>query len=388
MKILYDHQIFSFQAFGGVSRYFTQIISHLPTDVQSSIAVKYTDNVYLKQESPVNDVYPLNKPFRQFLFGKQFKGKGRIFERWAKKYPEKYDTDYINKQQSIDSLKKQDFDIFHPTYYDDYFLEYIGNKPFVLTIHDMINELYPELYANWEGGLSLPAKKAGLAHKANHIIAVSERTKKDIIDLLHVPEEKISVIYHAGSIVEKKEKTMDLPSNYFLYLGQRERYKNFMFFIRAIEPVLERHKDIYVVCVGQQFHPNEIKILNNTNIKDRLIPVSVGENDLYEVYNRALAFVFPSYYEGFGIPILEAFEASCPVLLSDSSCFPEIAKDCALYFPPKDIKGIQLCLENIINNPSLRQTLIDKGKTRVKDFSWSNSAGQTYEVYKRVLANE
>jgi glycosyltransferase involved in cell wall biosynthesis len=180
---------------------------------------------------------------------------------------------------------------------------------------------------------------------------------------------------------------MDLPANYFLYSGQMDRYKNFMFFIRAIEPILKRHKDLYVVCTGLQFHQNEIKILNGTNIKDRLIHVFVEEEDLYEVYNRALALIYPSYYEGFGIPILEAFKASCPVLLSNSSCFPEIAKDCALYFPPKDIKTMQLCVENIIDNPSLRQTLIEKGKTRIKDFSWPKFADQTYEVYKRVLTN-
>jgi glycosyltransferase involved in cell wall biosynthesis len=311
----------------------------------------------------------------------KFRGKGRIYNLVKKKY---LDCNAINKNISIDSLKKQDFDIFHPTYYDNYFLEHIGNKPFVLTIHDMIHEIFPEIH----GEIETLIQKNDLAKKAAHIIAVSENTKKDIIDIFGIPEKKISVIYHANSIINKRSASLHLPQKYFLYVGSRFGYKNFLFFVQAIEPILKQQKDIFVLCTGQIFDDTETQMLDNLNIRDKFINIFVEDDDFFEVYNNAIALVFPSYYEGFGIPILEAFESSCPVLLSDSSCFPEIAKDCALYFPPKDIKQMRSCLENVINNPPLRQLLIDKGHKRIKDFSWLEFSKQTCALYERVLKNE
>jgi glycosyltransferase involved in cell wall biosynthesis len=252
----------------------------------------------------------------------------------------------------------------------------------------MIQDLYPEMYQGHLDDNSILRQKANLVLKANHIVAVSERTKKDVIDFFDIPEEKISVIYHSSSIEQKNEQVLNLPPKYFLYFGERKRYKNFWFFVRAIEPILKSRKDIHVICTGQWLNRNELRMLYDLQILDYFTQTFVEEGNLFEVYNRAIAFVFPSYYEGFGIPILEAFESSCPVLLSDSSCFPEIAKDCALYFPPKDIKRLRFCIEEIIDKPSLRQTLIDKGEKRAKDFSWEKSAAQTHAVYERVLNNE
>jgi glycosyltransferase involved in cell wall biosynthesis len=384
MKILYDHQIFSFHKFGGISRYFAQIIDHLPEDAQASIAIKYSDNVYLKQKLLVDGLLPLNHIYNTFLFGWKFKGKGGILNQLKKIHPEKYDAGYCNKQLSIELLKKQAFDIFQPTYYEDYFLEYIGNKPFVLTIHDMIHEIYPEIQKEEITAV----QKENLVKKAAHIIAVSENTKKDIIDIYNISEKTISVIYHANSLTNRQEAELNLPQKYFLYVGARGNYKNFLFFARAIAPLLKQLKDTYVICTGSAFSPTEIQFLDSLNIRKYFIHIFVEEKAFPEIYNKAIAFVFPSYYEGFGIPILEAFGSSCPVLLSDSSCFPEIAKDCALYFPPKDIQQMRRCLNEVIDNPSLRQSLIDKGNVRVKDFSWSEFANQTYAVYKRVLKNE
>jgi glycosyltransferase involved in cell wall biosynthesis len=384
MKILYDHQIFTLQKVGGISRYFIQILSNLPDNITADISIKYSNNEYLINLNKINQLEQFVNPFEQFAFGIKFRGRKRFFDFMKKKFPQKYQRyEFQNKEISIARLKEQDFDIFHPTYYDDYFLEYIGNKPFVLTIHDMVHELYPEMIDD----LPLSIQKANLAKKAAHIIAVSENTKKDIIDILNIPEEKISVIYHASSLVKGKNTT-DLPENYFLYIGERYNYKNFMFFAQAIEPVIKKQKDIYVVCSGRNFDTDEIQFLTELNIRDNFISVFVKEEEMFNLYNNAIAFVYPSYYEGFGIPILEAFEASCPVVLSNASCFPEIAQDCALYFSAKNIKQFRQCLETIINDTSLRKSLVNKGKIRLKDFSWHDSANKTLDVYKRVLKAE
>jgi len=385
VKILYDHQIFTTQKFGGISRYFTQIISNLPNNILPEISIEYSDNVYLKTLSEYNHLPGMNDNFNIFFFGISFRGKRRIYNLLRDINPDKYpDSWTANIQKSIYCLKKQDFDVFHPTYYDDYFLEYIGNKPFVLTIHDMIHELYPELLND----SSLSMRKKKLAEKAAYIIAVSENTKKDIINILNIPEEKITVVYHASPLLKNQVKIQRLPSKYFLFVGARNAYKNFAFFVYAIAPVLKEQRDIHVVCTGNKFNQDEIQIFKDLDVEANFTNVFVDEDEWFEIYNNAIALIFPSYYEGFGIPILEAFEASCPVLLSNSSCFFEIAQDAAVYFSPKNIKQLRKQIKAIIDNSILRQDLIYKGKSRVLDFTWQKSANQTSEIYNRVLKNE
>lgn len=383
MKILYDHQIFSFQKFGGISRYFAQIIKEISSIMEVEVAIKYSDNIYLNQlnintENTFNPYNPIDK----FLCGKNFKGKRRIFK-LSKNYTEEnyIDSDLLNKKNSIEILKRQDYDVFHPTSYDNYFLPYLLGKPFVITIHDMIYEIYSEFFNDYEA----IKRKAILAHKADHIIAVSENTKKDIVDILRIPEKKISVVYHASSLTDNKNKIVDLPSNYLLFIGDRWFYKNFFVVVRAVEPIMKNDNTLMVICTGREFSENELAIFEFLNIKDRFINVQVNDADLYQYYNNAKALVFPSYYEGFGMAILEAFQAGCPVILGNSRSSLEIAGDAALYFEPKNILQLRQIIEEILNNDELRDKYSIKGSKRLSNFSWKNSALKTISVYKSVL---
>lgn len=197
MKILFDHQIFTIQSYGGISRYFTQIILNLPNDWSYEIPVRYSDNEYLRKLSLISGHRKAYLAIDQLVPELDLTKKS-ILARFIRKINRvKYIESYnFNKNLTIKLLKKQDFDVFHPTYYDDYFLDFLGNKPFVLTIHDMIHELYPEMFNDQR----ITAKKAILAKKANHIIAVSENTKKDIVEILGIPDRKITVIHHAMNL--------------------------------------------------------------------------------------------------------------------------------------------------------------------------------------------
>lgn len=377
MKILYDHQIFTLQKYGGISRYFTQIISNLPKEVRAILEIKYSNNVYLKNYDPEILDYPIER----FLPKINFKGKFHVFN-FIERLKNNPPPEIINKNLSIELLKNQDFDIFHPTYYDDYFLDYIGEKPFVLTIHDMIHEKYPELALDTK----LISQKAKLAERATHIIAVSQNTKNDIIEILNINESKISVIHHASSLVKSDTTdSLKLPEEYFLFVGERGSYKNFLFFIFAVQPLLQIRKKLNVVCTGRDFSIEEQYLLKELELDKQFLHLFVKEENIFELYHKAKAFIFPSYYEGFGIPILEAFEAECPVILSNSSCFEEIALDAALYFEPKNKTQFFSALEEVLDNPICRQTLIEKGKIRLKSFSWKNSAIQTTDIYKKIL---
>jgi glycosyltransferase involved in cell wall biosynthesis len=143
-------------------------------------------------------------------------------------------------------------------------------------------------------------------------------------------------------------------------------------------------QDLFIICVGNPFNDNEIQFLSRLKIRERFITIKASDQMLATLYENALAFVYPSYYEGFGIPILEAFFMKCPVLLNDSSCFKEIASDAALYFNSKSMSSIRTEINKIISDPSLRRSLINKGLERVSHFSWESSAKATANVYHNL----
>lgn len=379
MKVLFDHQIFEHQRFGGVSRYFTEIIKHLPKDVETDVSVMYSFNEYLKDtDVPFQFDYQLLN-----LANKHFKGKHHVLSFLERNFPQKYPNRFSqNKENTVRKIKDGHFDIFHPTFFDDYYLDVIGNKPYVLTIHDMIIELYPE-FINSPGFIK---RKKNLAEKAAHIIAVSENTKKDIVDMFGISPDKISVVYHASSL--RNERTnIQTAFRYILFVGDRRLgYKNFAFFITALRPILQEYDDIKILCTGADFTPEEQSFFRQLGVEDRVVSQFVDERDLYTLYSEAEMFVYPSYYEGFGIPILEAFQAHCPVVLANSSCFKEVAGDAALYFEPKSHRELQKQIRLLLNNQVVRDEYIKKGKIALSNYSWVKSAEQTVEIYKEVLS--
>jgi glycosyltransferase involved in cell wall biosynthesis len=382
MKILYDYQFFEYQKFGGITKYFSEIISAFSEETKFDIGIKYSNNIHLKEKKLI-PVYPLNNNLDLFCHGLKFPGRRKLFRLMKHIYPEKYfDCYQENIKYSVDLLKKQDYDIFHPTYYNDYFLESFKDKPLVITIHDMIYEKFPEYFPAYE---YIPFLKEKLINRADHIIAVSENTKKDLINISGVNPEKISVIYHgANKLVENNNTQLNVPKNYLLFVGSRYIYKNFFFLIYSIANILIE-RDIYLICTGTPFAKDELILFKNLKIENRILNYVASEDELGVLYKNAIAFIFPSLYEGFGIPILEAFANNCPCLISNTSCFPEIADDAALYFDPKSRTEIQNQVNKIIDSPSLREELISKGEKRMQAFSWEKASKETVAVYKQLL---
>lgn len=384
MKVLYDHQIFQHQRFGGVSRYFAEIMKNLPSDVDWDVSIKYTFNEYLKdlnlpgivwQEQLAKDAH--------FLEGMTFRGKKRLFSYAERMFPSKYpDFLQMNQQQTLERIKSQDFDIFHPTFFDDYYLDLLKGKPYVLTVHDMIFELYPE-FVNSIGHVK---KKKKLMDGAAHLIAVSENTKQDIINIYGIDSDKVSVIHHASSLTEQECEIQGLPESYLLYVGDRRMgYKNFKFLLSSIRSILLENKDLFLVCTGDGFSFKEGYYISQLDLTDKVITMFVSDKQMYSFYQKARMFIYPSYYEGFGIPILEAFQAHCPIVLPNASCFPEVAADAGCYFSPKSPTDLRKRVDLLLNDVSYREEQIKKGTGRLRDFSWQTSAEKTLEVYKKVL---
>lgn len=376
MKVLYDHQIFTWQRYGGISNSFVQLIQHLPQNVEFEISVKFSDNFHLIN-SNLKKVNPLFKP-------EKFKREGISPKYWfyshiCSIFPG-ITSAIRNKKESIRLLTNNNFDVFHPTFFDDYFLPYLNGKPFVLTVHDMI----PELFNRKDTQIEL---KRILVKDAAHIITVSERTKSDLVDILNVPNEKITTIYH-GAPNNRNNSYKDIMEGkkYILFVGKRNGYKAFTPMIRSIGSWLRSHPDIIVVCTGDSFSTKEIAIFLEENIEKQVLHIRPDDNDLKSLYHNALCFVFPSYYEGFGIPILEAYSTDCPVFLSRHSCFPEIAGDAAIYFNIDDTGStLPMTLDDFLSwNNEKKNKLLQKQRERLALFSWEKSARKLAEVYEMV----
>jgi glycosyltransferase involved in cell wall biosynthesis len=364
MKILYDHQIFIRQEFGGISRYHYDLIKALNIyGVETEVSLLLSNNLFI-QNKDVSSHY-------KFLPKFNIRIRNRII-------------DNLNLLNSRSKIKKNDFDVFHPTYYYDYFLDdgLLKNKPFVITVHDMILEKF-----NLENNI-IPQKKK-LIQYADRIIAISEKTKQDILECIDIEEKKIEVIHQCIAVNNGFNRVAHRLEQYFmgnfiLFVGGRGAYKNFDQFIKAFSILSKKYPEFKLICTGNPFSTSEKELLVKLRIQDKVISFYASDNELSWLYKNATLFVFPSLYEGFGFPILEAFSMDCPIAISDASCFPEIAGDAACYFDPTDSYAIYLSMDRILNDSDYRQNLLIKGRERLKLFSQEKRVHLTSNVYKSL----
>jgi glycosyltransferase involved in cell wall biosynthesis len=379
MKILYDHQIFAQQNYGGISRYFCELMNQFSKDptLELTLPLRYSTNIYLKTTAISKNYWFIrhNSPHLNRCVN--------LFQNNVRNSV----TDFFlrNQKKSEQILKKQNFDIFHPTYYNPYFLKYLKSKPYVLTVHDMIHELFPDMFK----GDSTAIQKKKVIECATKIIAVSNNTKTDIVNFFDIDPQKIDVIYHGNSLpINTPDSTLSLPQKYILFVGNRGVYKNFIFFINSISSFLHEENDLCLVCAGGGVFTNdELRLLNNLGIRRKVFyyPV-IDDSTLSQIYRKAILFAFPSLYEGFGIPVLEAFSCGCPVAAGNCSSLPEVGGDAVNYFDPKNSDSIQQVVGEIVHNASLQDSLRARGYERLKLFSWEKTALNTKKVYDNLLS--
>lgn len=373
IKILFDPQIFNEQKFGGISRVYTELFIQFNkiAEIQIDCSLFYTENIHY-QESP--------------MFSDSFQKRNNILLKMSKILRPYRPKKLIRKntEKTIELLKAQEFDLYIPTYYDPYFLDYLGDKPFVLTVHDMIHELFPQYFG--PDKITIPSKKR-LINQATKIIAISHSTKKDILAFYpHIDPSKIEVVYLGHSAKPEAEIQPDLPEKYILFVGNRSFYKNFRFFLKAIAPVLKLHPDTQLLCAGGNgFSPEEIEWIAALNVSGQVIQQNFRDDELTNYYKKALFFVFPSAYEGFGIPVLESMASGCPIILTNYSSFPEVAGDAALYYELDNPRDLADKITLLLEDPQLRESLRIKGLDQAKKFSWEKMAKGYLNIYKKVI---
>lgn len=261
--------------------------------------------------------------------------------------------------------------IFHP-------------KNSVVTIHDSAFLFYPETFTAWTRSfLHWSYKFIGKFSKK--IIAVSQATKNDLIMNYGMEPEKISVVHHGytSQALTNSPSNINLPDKYILFLSTIQPRKNLQGLVEAFKKLKTEHPELphKLVVIGKagwKFEPILELLEKNKDIVVYLNHVS--EQQKWTTLRGASALVMPSFYEGFGMWILEAFEAGVPALVSNISSMPEVGGDAALYFNPKDSEEIKNTMLKVLTQPALAQVLTQKGKERLKDFSWEKCAKETLAV--------
>lgn len=359
LSVLYDYQIFYAQEYGGISRYFCEIISRMLRE--NDIAISLFEGLFRCR-------YDLQSEVERY---------GEYYGESVDKYEDSMSAliPTINNIFLKEFIKGKKYNIYHPTYYENMKLSCYDNM--VLTVHDLIYEIYaidPDFCKIMRSTIK----------KADYIVAVSQHTKSDLINFYGIDENRIRVIYHGNSL--KIEVTDDrvVKEPYFLYVGRRDGYKNASSLMKAFAHLKCKDDFKLVFFGGGSFSLEEKQMLKDLRIEQYVYQTNGDDKLLANLYKYAEAFIYPSKYEGFGIPILEAMHYGTPVITSNVSSMPEVAGEAALYVNPDDMESIMYAMNKLTLDSDLRRTLGQKGIEREKLFSWEKATAQLHDYYVEI----
>jgi glycosyltransferase involved in cell wall biosynthesis len=359
LKIFYDGFIFTAQKFGGINRIFSEIICRLDRRFNDVQIFKFK---IPKDGGAVNRLYFVPK------IGKLLRG-----------------LDGLRLGREIKRILP---DIYHPTYYR---LAEPGQSKLVVSVYDMIHEKFSSEIP--KSNLIVAIKRA-CVKRADVVIAISEATKRDVVDYYGIKPEKVVVVHLAASdeFMRKTVPRLELkinpviPRDYLLYVGNRNGYKNFKVLMESYGHI-QRRTGLSLVCVGGgNWNKAEMDVIRDFHLADKIFNYQgLDDCGLKELYSMSRIFVYPSIYEGFGIPLLEAMACGSPVVAACSSSIPEVAGDAAEYFDPIDPDALSAALLSVNEDTEKRQQMILRGRERAAQFSWDITTEKIYNVYKSVL---
>jgi len=286
-----------------------------------------------------------------------------------------------------------DAELFHAT---EHLLMPLRDIPTVLTVHDLIYHLFPAYHKRlnyWYLNVAMPL----FVRRADALITISESSKRDLVRIYHVPEEKITVIYEAASpnfgpvptehVAEVKAR-YGLPERYLLALGTIEPRKNLIRLVEALRSLRQKDRALSLVIVGSRgwLYQGFFQHLEKLDVpKAVLLSGYVPDADLPAVISGAAAYVLASFYEGFGLPILEALACGTPVVCSNTSSMPELGGDAACYFDPYNTESMVAAIATVLEDGNLRAEMRERGLAQAARFSWQRTAKETLAVYERAL---
>jgi glycosyltransferase involved in cell wall biosynthesis len=384
MRIAFDHQAFCRQIAGGISRYYCRLAEELSLqDQQVGIFAPVYRNIYLK-DLPAHLVHGFS----------------------IKNYPPKTAGMCVAANGVIarSMIRRWRSDVVHETYFQQQSAS-SDRSPRVVTVFDMIGELDAQQLTTQPIDFKTTDKYKAV-QRADHVICISEHTRQDLVRLFDIQQNKLSVIHlgcdlplrgqgtdraselASGSASDSVPALTPKPSRPFLlYVGLRAGYKNFVGMIKAIAASSMLMKDFDLIAFGGgDFTLAEQQLFNSLGFDPQQVRQESGtDQDLNLLYRRAAAFIYPSIYEGFGLPPLEAMAMQCPVVSSHTSSMPEVIGEAAEFFDPNEADSIKFAIEQVVFSEARKQDLIKKGNQRVAQFAWSACAEKTLRVYKALM---
>ncbi|MCX7954099.1 MAG: glycosyltransferase family 4 protein [Bacteroidales bacterium] len=349
-----------------------QLFKEYPSHKFLLFTPKKTQLLQVEQYENVNVICPNN------IFGKLFKSYWRSF----------LITEQMNK------IKPQ---IFHGLSNEIPFGINNLNIKTVVTIHDVIFKKFPQWYNKIDTKLYDTKTKYAVKY-ADLIIAISEQTKKDLIEFYNANEEKIKVVYQnfnpvfykllSPQEIEEIKAKYKLPKEYILYVGTIEERKNLALIVEALKI---GKINLPLVAIGKKtkYYTKTVEpLINQLSLADKFIHIDQVKNEvLPAIYQGAKIFVYPSFYEGFGIPILEAQASGVPVITSKNGCFKEVAGEAACFIDPSNPYELALSIKRLLTNKELYAKLIEEGRLNSLKFLKNNQSQKLIEIYEKLISN-
>jgi glycosyltransferase involved in cell wall biosynthesis len=367
MRIFYDHQVFSLQDAGGVSRYQYELMRNLQASSEVEIELLMGINASVM---PFSELRNFNT---------------RIVS-WRTNIRPGYFRYAVNELMSAGMAQLRGrFDIYHPMLYRA--IPFVRHRRLVVTHHDCTHERFPQMFHN---ASFIMERKRKLFSQADAILCVSESSRRDLLKFYDVEPEKTHVVYHGFSPLpippSFAEAAVASRVPYLLYVGSRAEYKNFVLLLDAFSRSgLARDYRLMVVG-GGAFSAEEQTRIVSLDLADRItILPKAGEAALALAYRDAALFVYPSLYEGFGFPPLEAMSLGCPVLVYRTSSLPEVCGDAAFYFDNADADELSRALVSTLQDGPGLSIRRQRGQQQVSLYDWGRTASNTLNVYRALL---
>lgn len=265
----------------------------------------------------------------------------------------------------------------------------------IITVYDLSAYLFPQ-YHNFLNYLlhKLLFRKTLL--NANYVLTISKNSKKDLVKHFNINPNKIKVtylgvnekfkLYKNKTELDDVRRKYNLPKKFILNVSTLEPRKNIPNLLKAYGKLYEKIK-IPLIIIGKTGwkYKKIFKAIENCNLKDKIILLGyIRQKDLPAIYNLATVFVYPSFYEGFGLPVLEAMACGCPVITSNTSSLPEVAGKAAVMTNPYDVNTLSKTMRKVLTDENLRKSMIKRGLKQVKKFSWNRCAKQTLKAYNKI----
>lgn len=358
MEVDFDDQIFALQRHGGISRYFVELLRQFDADpscgVTTSLPFRWTVNDHLLEVAD-------GRVRRPPLPGA-----------WSR-------PRVVRQMNRLRATRRAcPSDLVHHTYYLEKGL-HTGHGKRVVTVYDMIPELLPDEFPHG----SPHAAKAEYLAAADGIACISETTRRDLERMTDVGDTPVVVTPLAVGTSFYAARSSPSGEAYLLFVGVRPGYKNFDVVLRAMA---RSSRLPPLLCVGGgPLTQAERARVDELGLSGRVRQEAVRDAALPSVYAGACCFVFPSRYEGFGLPVLEAMAAGCPVVVAETDCFAEVAGDSAASFPADDDEALAAVLERLVTDRAWADLWRDRGRARAPMFSWRDTAERTASLYATVL---